>query len=370
MASVRVIGLRKVFGSVQALKGLSFEVADGEFFCLLGPPGAGKTTTLRVIAGLEKPDEGDVWLDEESMNGVHPMDRDVAMIFEDLALYPHWTAFDNIAHPLKLRKLPRPEIARQVRQVAELLHIVHLLDRRPGTFSGGERRRVAIGRALVRRPRVLLLDQPLDGLDAKIRQEMTAELKRLQAETGQTMIYATHDYEEAVAMADRIMVVNLGREEQTGTSEDVYECPQTAFVASFVGSPAMNLIRCQVMQPEGGTILQHPAFRFRMDKLLMGSGWREDISLPGTVLLGVRPEHVVVTEQPDPDNIPITVDIVQVLGEEQIIDLSLRDGTLIKLIAPLAMEMKPGDRRAMRFPIDRVFIFDAESGRRIAAPES
>jgi multiple sugar transport system ATP-binding protein len=368
MASVRVIGLRKVFGSVQALKDLSFEVADGEFFCLLGPPGAGKTTTLRVIAGLEKPDEGDVWLDEESMNGVHPMDRDVAMIFEDLALYPHWTAFDNIAHPLKLRKLPRPEVKRQVMQVAELLHITHLLDRRPGTFSGGERRRVAIGRALVRRPRVLLLDQPLDGLDAKIRQEMTAELKRLQVETGQTMIYATHDYEEAVAMADRIMVVNLGEEEQTGTPEDVYECPRTAFVASFVGSPAMNLIHCQVMQLEGEVLLQHAAFRFRIGTPSISRDWGKDVPLPDAVLLGVRPEHVIVTDQPGPDDIPVTVDIVQVLGEEQIIDLSLSDGTLIKLIAPLAMEMKPGDPRAMHFPIDQVFMFEAESGRRVSMP--
>lgn len=367
MSSVRVTGLRKTYGKVGALKGLGFEVADGQFFCLLGPPGAGKTTTLRIIAGLEKPDEGDVWLDDEVVNDVHPMDRDVAMVFEDLALYPHWTAFDNIAHPLKLRKLPRPEIERQVRQVAELLHITHLLERRPGTFSGGERRRVALGRALVRRPRVLLLDQPLDGLDAKIRQEMTAELKRLQAEIGQTMIYATHDYEEAVAMADRIMVINLGQEEQTDTPENVYEHPQTTFVASFVGSPAINLLPCQVVEQDGKTVLQHPAFRFSMDKPL-GSLVRGSPS--ATITLGIRPEHVLVTDQPGPDDIPVSVDIVQILGDEQIADLSLSDGTVIKLIAPLAMELKPDDRLAIRFPVERVLLFEAESERRVAAPWS
>jgi ABC-type sugar transport system ATPase subunit len=292
------------------------------------------------------------------------------MVFEDLALYPHWTAFDNIAHPLKLRKLPRPEIKRQVWQVAGLLYITHLLDRRPDTYSGGERRRVALGRALVRRPRVLLLDQPFDGLDAKIRQEMTAELKRLQTETGQTMIYATHDYEEAVAMADRIMVVNLGQEEQTGTPEGLYERPQTAFVAGFVGSPAMNLITCEALQDDGEVILQHPGFRLRAAKSSLCSGSGADIPLPGTLLLGVRPEHVLVTNQAGPDHIPVVVDIVQVLGEEQIIDLSLKDGTVVKLIATLAVELQPGDRLTVRFPLERVLLFEPESGRLIAAPKT
>ena len=168
-------------------------------------------------------------------------------------------------------------------------------------------------------------------------------------------------------MADRIMVVNLGQEEQTGTPEDVYERPGTAFVASFVGSPAMNLVRCQVTKQEGTVLFQHPAFRFQVGKSHAGPAWGEDVSLPDTALLGVRPEHVIITEEPGPDDIPVTVDIVQVLGEEQIIDLSLNDGTLIKLIAPLALEMKPGDRRSIHFPRDRVFMFEAKSGRRIAS---
>lgn len=361
MASVQVIGLSRRFGKVEAVRDLSFDVPDGEFFCLLGPPGAGKTTTLRIIAGLDKPDAGQVLLGGEPMNGVHPMDRDVAMVFEDVALYPHWTAFDNIAHPLKLRKLARAEIDRQVQQVAELLHITHLLDRRPGTFSGGERRRVALGRALVRRPRVLLLDQPLSDLDAKIRQEMSNELKRLQAETHQTMIYATHDFEEAVGMADRIMVIHQGAEEQTGTAEELYENPQTAFVASFVGSPAMNLIPCQIIEQSGERFLHHAAFQLRL-----GAAAAE--AIPPEVLLGIRPEHLLLSQQTTPSCVSGRVDIIQVLGDEQIVDVSLTDGTVIKAVTPLITDLSPGLPLAVEFPAQRLCLFHAETGRRIQVP--
>lgn len=361
MASVQVVSLFKSFGKVQAVSGLSFEVADGEFFCLLGPPGAGKTTTLRLIAGLEKPDSGQIWLGGESMNGVHPMDRDVAMVFEDVALYPHWTGFDNIAHPLKLRKIPAPEIRRQVIEVAEMLHITHLLDRKPGTFSGGERRRVALGRALVRRPRVLLLDQPLTDLDAKIRQEMSNELKRLQAETRQTMIYATHDFEEAVGMADRILVVNQGKEVQTGTAEEIYETPQTTFVATFVGTPAMNLIPCHAAREENCWSLRHPDFHFTLP--VCG-----EVALPQDIIVGIRPEHVTVISESEPGAIPVRVDIVQILGEEQIVDLSLQSGAVIKAIFPLAIDARPGDRLSICFSLERWVLFDGKSGQRVVLP--
>jgi multiple sugar transport system ATP-binding protein len=361
MASVQIINLSKSFGKVQAVAGLSFEVADGEFFCLLGPPGAGKTTTLRLIAGLEKPDSGQIRIGGEPMNGVHPMDRDVAMVFEDVALYPHWTGFDNIAHPLRLRKVPAPEIRRRVMEVAEMLRITHLLDRKPGTFSGGERRRVAIGRALVRRPRVLLLDQPLTDLDAKIRQEMSNELKRLQAETRQTMVYATHDFEEAVGMADRIMVINHGKEEQTGTAEEIYETPQTTFVATFVGTPAMNLIRCQTVQEGDRWLFRHPDFHLQLPP-------HNVIALPPDVIIGIRPEHIVVVSESDPHAIPARVDIVQILGEEQIVDLSLQSGTLIKAIFSLAIDLRPGDRLSVRFPPERLVLFDGKNEQRITLP--
>lgn len=359
MASVQVEQLRKAYRGVEAVKGISFMVEDGEFFCLLGPPGAGKTTILRIIAGLEKPDQGDVYLEGERVNEVHPMERDVAMIFEDPALYPHMTAYDNLAHPLRLRKLPKAEIDRKVREVAEVLHITHLLDRRPDAFSGGERRRVAIGRALVRRPRVLLLDQPLTDLDAWLRQEMTGELKRLQREMGQTMIYATHDFEEAVTMADRIMVMNEGMVEQLATPEEVYDQPRSAFVASFVGSPAMNLIPCQAELRDDRLVLSCAAFRLPLTKKVGA-----DLTSQG-LLLGIRPEHVTIVEGAGQEGIAATVDIVQPLGDEQIVDLSLKDGTIIKMIVPLEVELAPADKLLVSFSQDRLSLFDAQSGKRI-----
>ena len=359
MASVQVEQLRKAYRNVEAVKGISFTVEDGEFFCLLGPPGAGKTTILRIIAGLEKPDQGEVYLGGERVNDVHPMERDVAMIFEDPALYPHMTAYDNLAHPLRLRKLPKAEINRKVREMAEFLHITHLLERRPDAFSGGERRRVAIGRALVRRPRVLLLDQPLTDLDAWLRQEMTGELKRLQRETGQTMIYATHDFEEAVTMADRIMVMNEGVVEQLATPEEVYDQPQSAFVASFVGSPAMNLIPCQAELQDGSFVLRCAAFRLPLTQRVGADLTSQEL------LLGIRPEHVTVVEGTGEEGIPATVDIVQPLGDEQIVDLSLKDGTVIKMIAPLEVELAPADKLMVSFSQNKLSLFDAHSERRI-----
>lgn len=356
MATVRVQDLQKTFGRAAALHGLSFELADGEFLCLLGQPGAGKTTTLRIIAGLERPDAGEVYLDEVVVSGVPPQERDVAMVFEDVALYPHMTAYNNLAHPLRLRKLSRSEIDAKVRAVADLLHISHLLGRLPGTYSGGERRRAAIGRALVRRPRVLLLDQPLTDLDAKIRQEMAAELKRVQRETKQTMIYATHDYEEAVTMADRILVMKEGKMEQLGSPEDVYEQPQSAFVAAIVGSPAMNLIRCRAEWIDGQIRVQHPAFQLNLPAPAPPQATE--------VLLGVRPEHLAAVSEST--GIRATVEIIQTLGEEHIVDLRLSDGTILKFVGEIDRDLTRGALIGVRFPPARLILFDVATGRRIA----
>ena len=364
MASVRVEGLRKAYRANLAVRGISFSVEDGEFFCLLGPPGAGKTTILRIISGLERPDEGEIYLGEEQVNQVPPAERDVAMVFEDLALYPHMTAYHNLAHPLRLHKVPRAEMDKTVREVAKMLHISHLLDRRPDTYSGGERRRVAVGRALVRRPRVLLLDQPLTDLDAWLRQEMTGELKRLQGETGQTMIYATHDFEEAVTMADRIMVLNLGEVEQLGSAEEVYKRPASVFVGGLVGSPSMNLIPCQAEGDEGAMVLSRKPLGLRIPVPHLPE------SVPRDLLLGIRPEHLrakrgEATVLAASASLEATVDIVQPLGDEQIVDLRLKDGMVVKMVAPLLLELAPDDRVVVEFALQAVSLFEAESGRRI-----
>jgi len=365
MAQIRVEGLKKAYPANLAVRGISFSVEDGEFFCLLGPPGAGKTTILRIIAGLERPDEGEIYLGEELVNQVPPAERDVAMVFEDLALYPHMTAYDNLAHPLHLHKVAPAEIDKTVREVAKMLHISHLLDRRPDTFSGGERRRVAVGRALVRRPRVMLLDQPLTDLDAWLRQEMTGELKRLQRETGQTMIYATHDFEEAVTMADRIMVLNLGGVEQLGSAEEVYERPASVFVGGFVGSPSMNLIPCQ-LERDVAVVLTRKQLGLKIPVPHLPE------SVPRDLLLGIRPEHLRARrgEAALPAasvSLEATVDIVQPLGDEQIVDFRLKDGTVVKMVAPLLLELAPDDQVVVEFALQAVSLFEAESGRRIAA---
>lgn len=367
MASVQIKHLRKSFRGIEAVKEIVFTVADAEFFCLLGPPGAGKTTILRIIAGLEQADQGEIYLGDELVNDVSSAERDVAMIFEDAALYPHKTAYENLAYPLRLRKLPRSQIDYKVREIASLLHITHILGRRPGTFSGGELRRVAIGRALVRRPCVLLLDQPFTDLDAKVRQEMAAELKRLQLEVGQTMIYATHDFEEAVSMADRVLVINEGSIEQLGSPEEVYDRPKTTFVGSFVGSPAMNLIRCHAEKRGEMIKVTHPAFRLDIASAI--------IKVPQHVILGIRPEDInirsrLVREQEaisvrDSATAIATVDVVQLLGAEQIVDLSLEDDTPLKMVASEELSLSPGEKLEVRFPVDWISFFDKASGRRI-----
>lgn len=254
MAGVKLVNVWKQFGEVTAVKNMNLDIKDGEFMILLGPSGCGKTTTLRMISGLEEPTKGQIYIgdklvaDPEKGVFVPPKDRDIAMVFQSYALYPHMTVYDNIAFPLKLRKVPKQEIDQRVREVAEMLGLTELLKRKPRELSGGQRQRVALGRAIVRKPQVFLMDEPLSNLDAKLRVKMRAELKKLQRQLGVTTIYVTHDQVEAMTMGDRIAVINAGELQQVGSPDEVYDKPANTFVAGFIGSPPMNSMDASITE--------------------------------------------------------------------------------------------------------------------------
>jgi len=285
MASVTLKNLSKSYPGpkkslVPAVRHIDLEVRDGEFMVLVGPSGCGKTTTLRMIAGLEEVDEGSISMDSKVIDGLHPKDRDVAMVFQHYALYPHLNVYDNMALGLKLRKFPKPEIRSRVEEAAQMLHITPLLERMPHQCSGGQRQRVAVGRALVRRPKVFLFDEPLSNLDAQMRLQMRLELRELHQKVGATMIYVTHDQAEAMAMGDRMVVMKEGTIQQLDTPSQVYDQPANAFVAGFIGAPAMNLL---------------PAALIEGLALPFGS----DIESDDSLLVGFRPEKALITIESD-----------------------------------------------------------------------
>ena len=330
MATLRLDNVTKRFGNVTALKGVSLEIRDGEFFAVLGPPGAGKTTLLRTIVGLERPESGDVYADDERITDVYPGDRDIAIMFQNLALYPDKTVFGNLAFPLKQRKLPKDEIKERVQKTAAILHVEHLLERKPGKLSGGERQRVALGRALVRDPRAFLFDEPLSALDALLRLEMRAELKRLQRDLGRTLVYVTHDQVEAMSMPDRVAVLREGVVQQVDTPETVYHRPVNRFVATVVGSPPMNFIPCTVGPRNGGLQLKHDLFEVELQTRGLTLGDR--LAEGRDCLLGVRPEDVRVHAAGD-DAFDATVYVSEPLGGETVVDLQVGH-TLVKALAP------------------------------------
>jgi multiple sugar transport system ATP-binding protein len=354
MSTLRLEGVTKRFGPVTALDKVSLEIRDGEFFAVLGPPGAGKTTLLRTIVGLETPEEGEIYADDERITDVYPGDRDIAIMFQNLALYPDKTVAGNLGFPLKQRKLPKAEIDARVRQTAETLRITHLLDRKPAKLSGGERQRVALGRTLVRDPRALLLDEPLSALDALLRLEMRAELKRLQAELGRTLVYVTHDQVEAMSMPDRVAVLRHGAVQQVDTPEAVYHQPANTFVATVIGSPPMNFIECNAIAGDGALWFEHPSFRIRVKAPLT-----EAFENGARVEFGVRPEDVSLAA----DGIRSTVFVTEPLGGETVVDLALGDQIVKALVAP-AEAPDPDEAVGVRFDPARLHLFDG-SGRAI-----
>ena len=321
MASVRFSEVGKRFGDVEAVRGLSLEVADREFMVLVGPSGSGKTTALRMLAGLESITSGEIAIGDRVVNRVAPRERDIAMVFQDYALYPQMSVYDNLAFGLRRRKLPRERIEERVREAADLLDIGRLLERKPGQLSGGQAQRVALGRALVREPQAFLMDEPLSNLDAKLRTQTRGEIKRVQQEVGTTTVYVTHDQVEAMTMGDRIAVMNDGVLEQVGTPEELYERPANRFVGGFIGSPAMTFFDAAAVSEDGGVRL-----RGEEVDVLVPAG----VELPREVTVGVRPEAARLWDRDSGLAGPVrgTVVYVEALGRETFVGVAVGDARL------------------------------------------
>ena len=360
MASVTLAGVRKIYaakgGGHTAVHDVSLEIADGEFMVLVGPSGCGKSTTLRMIAGLETPSGGEIRIGERIVNELPPRDRDIAMVFQNYALYPHMTARENMAFALRLRKLAPAEIDRRVDAAAASLDIGRLLARRPRELSGGERQRVALGRALVRQPAVFLFDEPLSNLDARLRVQMRREIARLHRQLGVTMIYVTHDQVEAMTLGDRIAVMHAGRVMQVASPGTIYDAPANTFTAEFIGSPPMNLLPGHLA-----------------DGRVTVSGFEAVLPVPGVpgsrgdVILGVRPEHLRILPTSASDaatHIPAVVELAEPLGHEVLVGLRAGDRDLVARVAP---EGAPhaGDRVAVWPDAARVHLFERASGTRL-----
>jgi multiple sugar transport system ATP-binding protein len=357
MSALRITGLAKRYGSVTALDGLDLEVADGEFFVILGPSAAGKTTTLRAIAGLERPDAGRILFAGQDVTHAPVQGRDMAMIFQTFALYPHLSTFDNLAYPLRERRVAGAEIRKRVDAIAEMLGIGHTLGRRPATLSGGEQQRLAIGRALIQQPKLLLLDEPLTNLDAKLRHDTRAEFKRLHRELGMTMVYATPDQLEALTMGERIAVLREGRIVQTGTPDELYLRPADQFVATMVGAPPMNLVPGKVKGAAGGPVIALPFAE------LDGSRW-QDLESGAEVLLGIRPHDLMpAAEAGDGAGFRARVHLTEPLGDMTVIDVEAA-GTVLKIALPeeQALAYGVGDELALRWSLADTHLFHRDSG--------
>ena len=354
MAEVRISGVRKSFGDVAVLHGIDTTIADGEFMVLLGPSGCGKSTLLRIVAGLEQQSAGDVSIGGRVVNDVEPKDRNIAMVFQNYALYPHLSVYDNMAYGLRVRGTPRPEIERRVQEAARILELGQLLQRKPRQLSGGQRQRVAMGRAIVRDPQVFLFDEPLSNLDAKLRVQMRIEIRRLHQSIRTTSIYVTHDQVEAMTLADRLIVMNAGHAEQVGAPLEVYERPASVFVAGFIGAPAMNLLRARVA---GGRAIAGAAALPLPQAAGLGEGREID--------WGVRPEHVELAPGAADADAEVAVDLVEALGADTLVHARLADGGALTLRLPGTTRVREGDRLPLRLPPAALHAFDAVSGRRI-----
>jgi multiple sugar transport system ATP-binding protein len=356
LARVLIKQLTKRFGNVVAVNKLDLEAKDKEFVVLLGPSGCGKTTVLRCIAGLETSDEGEIYIGDRLVNGLEPKERDIAMVFQTYALYPHMTVFQNLAFPLENANMPKPQIKEKVEQTARLLQIEKLLNRRPKQLSGGQRQRVALGRAMVREPKVFLMDEPLSNLDAKLRVYMRAELKKLQKDLGITTIYVTHDQVEAMTMGDKVAVLNEGKLQQVGHATQIYFKPANVFVAGFIGSPPINFFDCTLTKEELYSF-DAGEFKYIVPEYLLEKAkeW------PSRLVLGVRPQDVIVHAQTRKGLIKSKLEIDEPLGDRQVLDLKV-GGYLVKALVLPDLKANVGDDMWIEFPSDKIYVFDKKTG--------
>jgi len=359
MANVEVRNVSKIFeGDVHAVDNANITINDQEFVVLVGPSGCGKSTTLRMIAGLEEISEGECLIDGEVVNDIPPKDRDIAMVFQNYALYPHMSVYDNLAFGLKIRKFPQEEIENRVKEASQILDIEQLLNRKPKALSGGQRQRVAVGRAIVRKPKVFLFDEPLSNLDAKLRVQMRAEISSLHTRLQATMVYVTHDQVEAMTMGDKIVVMKDGLIQQIGGPLHLYNYPATRFVAGFIGSPPMNVLTGTVREENGKMYVDEGDFTFEPGK-------REAEALKPYVdkkiLFGVRPEDLVYTpEAKDTNNIVTQVEVIEPLGAEIHLYVSTKNNQLIARVPP-RFDFHVGDKANFTPDLGKVRFFDAET---------
>ncbi|TMH26305.1 MAG: sn-glycerol-3-phosphate ABC transporter ATP-binding protein UgpC [Betaproteobacteria bacterium] len=359
MASVTFSNVEKSFGSTKVIHGIGFDIRDGEFMVLVGPSGCGKSTLLRMLAGLEEISAGTIAIDGRVVNDVESKDRDIAMVFQSYALYPHMTVADNMAFSLKLRKAQAKVIQERMSRAAKILNLEPYLARYPRELSGGQRQRVAMGRAIVRDPKVFLFDEPLSNLDAKLRVAMRAEIKALHQRLKTTTVYVTRDQVEAMTMADRIVVMHDGRVEQIGTPLDLYDHPGNLFVAQFIGSPAMNVVEGTIKRENGtGHVLSHSGVRWPLGAAAGAEGQ--------SVAYGIRPEHLSLTDAKAPAAVPAEITVVEPTGAETELLLQAGEAQIV-LVTHGRPQVNPGDRVGLAVEPAMVHVFDQKTGQRLAA---
>ena len=358
MASVRLNQLVKFYGDTQVVHGIDLDIAHNEFVALVGPSGCGKSTSLRMIAGLEDISDGEVLIDGEVVNELAPKDRDIAMVFQDYALYPHMSVYDNMSFGLAVQKVPKAEIKERVQAAAAILGIMDLLDRKPKQLSGGQRQRVAMGRAIVRRPKVFLFDEPLSNLDAKLRVQMRTEIKKLHPRIATTMIYVTHDQVEAMTLADRIVVMRDGRIEQVGTPDEVYNRPLSMFVAGFIGSPTMNFVPGR-LAPDGASLTLEDGAAGIVLPLPAQLAARHAAHANARVVVGFRPENVAPAQGVQGD-FSVRTEVVEPLGSDTLVFFAIGEREVVARLPP-STRVSPGAQIRLCIDAARIHLFDPTS---------